>query len=362
MQSIEQMANEILDQSVVYESHDHYYLAIKEYTRSGVIALENDSAWWRYIDFHYHETTGEKPSREFAQDLTRHIRERAKGVAHESEIFNRIGYHKGVLLYDLGGGRYVALGEGYDKPTVVTCWMAPFARKASFENQPIPDFSSETEGWGMLKALLNIPEESFEGVELWMTSAFLLCERRPILVVNGKLADLLVVELMNVMDPFHEMWHYHYSSPRSELEAVIKSCGHYMLFFGRDSIFSHEIADLLCKIAWQGTHVTHKPWDNRDAVTVTAKGLVALEGGFDESYAGDLLKQTVSVSCNSDEDIDPDAWEMKMKMLRQVAPKILGSILWAAHYGLLRKDLVELRSDSRLAEATKFAAARHEKV
>ena len=122
------------------------------------------------------------------------------------------------------------------------------------------------------------------------------------------------------------------------------------------------MADLLCRIAAQGAYVTHKPHRKKDAVTITAKGLVALAGGFDEFYAENLLEQTVNVRCNLDEGFGFEAWNVKKKMLKEVKPKILGSILWAAHYGHLGKEFVNLGSASKLTEAMKFTVAWYEKV
>jgi len=284
------------------------------------------------------------------------IRALKSRAIYESEcvnLFNRVAWHDGSILVDLGKGRAQQLTAAGHK----TIEAPPLFRRWSHQ-QPHPDPLQEGDPFDFLK-FCRVADADRVTVLVALITAFVPGIAQPLWDISGpegsgKSSFSRLAK--RVVDP--SAAELQIMQPERETDFFLLLLQNYMVCLDNQSSLSGRTSDLLCGAA-TGTAVSQRQhYSNIDTVLLRLKNIVLMNGiNPDLVSRADLRDRAFRIPLDRIPDDERQEERILMSEFNKALPSILGGVFATLSKALAIYPTVKLEKLPRLADFFRYAVA-----
>lgn len=287
-------------------------------------------------------------------DVATNLRGRALLDDSRVRVHMRIAGDDGRIFIHLGGDDVIAITrDGW----TIESWQgrtdAPvvFLEPPNYLPLPRPVAGGDVRE---LRRVLNVGDESFALVCMWLVAALRPDASYPVLSLNGPKGSAKSTAtklLRSLIDPSAVP---HRAPPKTEQDLAIAGSRALVLAFDNLSQVSEGLSDWLCRVATGGGSGTRTLHTNRDETTFSIRRPVILNGIPDLAERADLGSRTLQVR------LDPPRVRMTdreiQKAFAELAPRVLGALCDAISTALRTVEETPT-PEVRMSDAAQWALA-----
>lgn len=274
--------------------------------------------------------------------------------AKTREVFTRVAYSNGKVYYDLGDetGRVVEIdAEGW---AVIDASPVPFFRAKGMMPQVLPQKGGSIE---LLRDLVNVKDEDFSLVAMWLASFFQPKGPRPHLGISaeqgtGKTSNTNA--LRRLVDPNVALTR---KEPKDQRDFMIAAKNNAILAFDNLSHLPQWLSDGLCCLATGAGYATRALYSDDEEEIFSLQRPVIFNAITDVANRPDLLDRVILLELpplnehNRKQESEQDA------VFEKHAPLILGVLFDAVSWGLKELPHTRPKKLPRMADFATWGAA-----
>jgi hypothetical protein len=273
----------------------------------------------------------------------------------ERAVHVRLAEHGGHIYLDLADECWRAVEIGPDGWRVIGSPPVRFRRAAGMLPLPTPQVGGSIEE---LASFLNLPSRNdFVLVVAWLLATLRGGDPYPVLAIfgeQGSAKTVLSKLLKDLVDPNVAPVR---ALAREERDLVIAANNSHVLAFDNLSALPHALSDAFCRLATGASFGLRQLYTDADEVLFQAARPILLNGIEDVIGRSDLADRALFLTL-------PPIGEHRRRSERQLwrdfevaRPRILGSLLDAAAYGLRKLPGIHLEQLPRMADFALWATA-----
>jgi hypothetical protein len=274
----------------------------------------------------------------------------------EKEVFTRLGHDRSKIYFDLCNPKAgIAKITGF-KVTKKRESPILFHRPGTMLSLPAPK-KSDDGGLDKLQRLLNITNDDFKTVCLWLIGALSPTGPYPPLNIQGEQGTAKSTTskfLKRLIDPAKPNLR---SMPESERDLVIGAQKNWILSFDNISNISPKMSDALCRLSTGGGVATRKLYTDTDEITLEVKRPIILNGIGEIIHRPDLASRTLIVELPVISEKQRVTEDELNRKFQKYHPSILRTFLNAASSSLKHFDNIKLDRSPRMVDFAKWAIA-----
>jgi len=297
-------------------------------------------------------------ARKFHYDATKKGLKKLAG--HTEEVYLRTCQRKGEIIYDLCRPDWSAIKITRGGWEVLNKSPVSFIRTSNMRPLPTPaSMPNRDTRRGIYKFLkhINIREDELPLLIGWILMAMQAGSGAyPVLVLNGSAGSgksTAARMIRAIVDP-NQADLLAIPSPDS---IKVLSEGNHIFAFDNVSKLTPQLSDALCRIATGDNQTFRRLYSDNEAVTISIKKPVILNGIADFVSRGDLASRSVKLSLHKIETRKTE--DMAWKEFNDDLPEIFAALLDGLSHALRNIDSVQVNDITRLADFCQWATAAH---
>jgi hypothetical protein len=238
----------------------------------------------------YHQETGGTVHAQAVHDALATLEARAMFDGHEGSVFTRVAGADEKVYLDLAdaGWRMVEIAPGSWRVREDT--PVCFRRPRGMQPLPAPVSGGALDA---LRSFINVTDDDWPLVAVWMLAALLPAGPYPVLVLHGEQGaakSTLTRVLRRLVDPHQVPLR---SEPREVLDLMIAAKQSWVLAFDNVSALTPWLSDALCRLATGGGFGTRTFYTNDEETLFEATRPVILNGIEEIVTRPDLLDRSL---------------------------------------------------------------------
>lgn len=248
------------------------------------------------------------------------------------DVFQRVGFYKNEIYYDLSTGKFVKItANGWE---ITNDSPIKFKTTNSMTEAPMPEKNGNIED---LWHFINIPAESRQLFLAWLLDCFRSYTPYPILVLTGSKGSAKSTTqefLQQLIDPSNSPLR---SAPKDNHDLTVAAFNNHVISLNNISHFTPSQQDLLCCISSGGSYSTRKLYTEMEEVSINYKNPIIINGINDPITAQDLIDRVIAIELPLVHTAQRETEGVLKEAFNNAKPKILGAI-----FDMLAKVLQEL--------------------
>lgn len=269
---------------------------------------------------------------------------------------NRIAWHEGVVMYDLGDRKCRAVRVTADGWEIVEKPPILFRRFAHQEEQVLPVRGGRLDT--LFLPFVNLADKAQSPLLLvYLVSCLIPGIPHPIPNLHGPQGSAkttLARMMRRIVDPSRmEVL----SFPSNSREFVQQLAHHYFAFFDNISEISDSISDLLCRaVTGEGVSKRELYTDDEDII-YTFRRCIGLNGINPAAKKPDLLDRSILMKLERIPEEQRREERVVLEDFNAVRPQILGAVFDALSGAMRLRETIQLDRLPRMADFTRWGCA-----
>jgi hypothetical protein len=309
-----------------------------------------------WVGHSYWNAEEKVPSTKALQDAINALTGRARFGSPEEEIFVRLAEKNGRIYLDLSDEKWQVVEISSEGWRTIEGARAPvkFRRPKGLLPLPIPHKGGCPTD---LKDWINVSDEHFPLVAIWLIACFRTGRPFPVLILNGEQGSAKSTTsrvLRRMIDPNVSELR---TAPRDERDLMIAANNGWILAYDNLSKISDWLSDALCRISTGGGFATRTLYENDEETMFAAKRPLLLNGITELATRPDLLDRSLIINCPNISRSKRRDEETFWPRFEAALPKLFGSFLTALSSTLKGLPNVKLTEFERMADFEKLGVA-----
>ena len=269
----------------------------------------------------------------------------------------RLARHENAIWLDLGRQDWQLVqitSRGWKLVPATRQNPVRFWRPKGIEELPKPVQNGDV---SELRRLLNLDEESWTLIISWLVAALRPGRPFPVLVVNGEHGSgksTVCRMLRQLIDPNVADLR---SMPRDDRDLVIQARNGWIVGLDNISSISPDRSDALARLSTGSGFGTRSLYTNSEEALFSAMRPILVNGIGDVVHRPDLLDRSLLVHLRPIPEGSRLEEAILWKRFHEAQPRVLGALLDAVVVALRRLPEVQLDSQPRMADFTRWAVA-----
>lgn len=279
---------------------------------------------------------------------------RALFAGTQQPVSLRIAELEGLVYLDLGDPTWKTVEISAAGWKVVANPPVRFVRSRGMKPLPIP-----VQGGDLLhlRSFLNIAEEDWPLLLVWILMAFRPQGPYPVLILNGEQGSCkssTSAAIRNLIDPNIAALR---SGPRDERDLFIAAKNSRIIALDNLSYLSDWLSDSLCRIATGGGYATRKLHTDDNEIIINLQRPILLNGISELAVRGDLVERAIVVSLPTIDSKDRRDEAEFWSEFESVKSEVFGALLTALAQTLAVLPHTKLDRKPRMADFCLFGVA-----
>ncbi len=309
------------------------------------------------VDGHWKET-GELPSQSAVSRVICALEARTRSGTSLPAVCVRVGAdrdeNESSYYLDLGdsSGRAVKISAAgwsiVNRPPVY------FKRPGGMLPLPLPSRDGSID---LLRPFVNLSDEDFRLLTVWMIAALRPVGPYPVLVLHGEQGSAkstLTRIIAQLIDPQAAPL---LAEPESTRDLMVSAFNGWLLAFDNISTLSNRLSDAICRVATGGGFASRKLNANDERHVIHAERPIVLNGIDEFARRSDLVDRMLPFDLPPIEPSQRQPQEEFWAAFSAVSSRILGGLLDALVGGLRELSSVKLAALPRMADFARFGEA-----
>jgi hypothetical protein len=336
------------------ESDEPYATLVQHGHKENWRISKKSPAWRRYLSKTYYETTNC-----LIEDLTLgQISTLLEGKAvfdyPAHKVYRRVAEHDGKIFFDLCNADWKAVEIDADGWRIIDASPAKFRRGKAMQPLPIPVKSQGKTLRKLLEPFLNLKEEHWPLILVWLSAA--LRPRGPYAIVKllgeqGSAKTTTARVLRKIIDPNAAPVR---AEPREARDLMIASNNGWCICYDNLSTIPAWLSDALCRLSTGGGFGTRQLYTDEDEIIFDAMRPIIVTSIEEIGTRSDLMERSLILDLPSIPETSRRTEKKFWADFDKAQPEILGALLAVVSSGIRNLPVVEKKTDVELSRMADF--------